>query len=195
MMHSFEILPDTPLRPAGDITAQFLTVGVADFRRAAAYLNRLPYGRNTRREDGRAVLKDGRGTCSTKHALLAALAAELHMDEIALTLGLFKMTERNTPGVGAVLAQYDLPYMPEAHCYIRYREMRVDITRSGQEPSEPISQLMHETPISPEQIGAYKTDWHQRLIQQWVTASDMAKGRSWEEVWRIREACIAALSQ
>lgn len=191
MMHTFEILPEAPLRAAGDITAQFMAVGVFDFRHAAAYLNQLPYGRNTYREDGRAVLKDGRGTCSTKHALLAALAAEQGIDDISLTLGMFEMTERNAPGVGAVLARHGLPYMPEAHCYIRYQGMRVDIMRSGQEPSEPIAQLMHEETIAPEQIGTYKTDWHQRLIQQWVTASDHAGERGWEAVWRIREACIA----
>ncbi|ETW99509.1 MAG: hypothetical protein ETSY1_14720 [Candidatus Entotheonella factor] len=195
IMYTFDVLPERPLHGHDDITAQFLALGVYDFRRAAAYLNQLPYGRNTFREDGRGVLQERRGTCSTKHALLAALAQEQELDEVKLTLGLFDMTERNTPGVGAVLAQYDLPYMPEAHCYLRYREMRVDITHSGQAPSEPIAQLRHEETIAPGQIGAYKVAWHQRLIQEWVRAPEMAGRLSWEEVWSIREACIAALSQ
>ncbi|ETX00036.1 hypothetical protein [Candidatus Entotheonella palauensis] len=195
IMHTFEVLPEWPLHPCGEITAQFLALGLTDFRRAAAYLNQLPYGRNTYREDGRGVLQEGRGTCSTKHAMLAALAQEQEMGEVVLILGLFEMTERNTPGVGAVLAQHGLPCMPEAHCYLRYREMRVDITRSGQAPSEPIAQLMHETQIAPGQIGSYKTVWHQRFIQEWVRTPEIAGGLGWEEVWRIREACIAALSQ
>jgi hypothetical protein len=147
------------------------------------------------REDGRGVLQEGCGTCSTKHSILAALAKEQAIDEVTLTLGLYDMTERNTPGVGAVLSPYDLPYLPEAHCYIRYGEMRVDITRSGQVPSEPIAHLRHETSIAPGQIGLYKTTWHQGWIQEWVVTSEMAGGRDWEEIWRIREACIAALSQ
>jgi hypothetical protein len=195
MMHTYELLPERPLRPGGEITAQFLALGLTDFRRAAVYLHQLPYGRNARREDGRGVLQEGRGTCSTKHSMLASLAEEQNIGEVALTLGLYDMSECNTPGVGAVLAQYDLPYMPEAHCYLRYRDRRVDITRSGQAPRKPIAQLRHETPIAPGQIGSYKTAWHQRLIQEWVATSEIARGRSWEEIWRIREACIAALSQ
>ena len=195
MMRTYAALPAWPLRPGGEITAQFLALGLTDFRQAAAYLNQLPYGRNSYREDGRAVLQDGRGTCSTKHALLAALAEEQHFDDVALTLGLYHMTESNTPGVGAVLAQYGLPYIPEAHCYLRFREKRVDLTRSGQAPSEPIVQLWYETPISPGQIGTYKVAWHQRLLQEWAATCEIDGGRNWDEVWRIREACIAALSQ
>lgn len=195
MMHTYDILPESPLQPDGEIAVQFLALGVTDFRQAAAYLNQLPYGRSTYREDGRSVLQEGQGTCSTKHSLLAALAIEQAQDEVLLILGLYEMNERNTPGVGAVLTQHDLPYIPEAHCYLRYRDKRVDITRSGQAPSEPIEQLMHEETIKPGQIGTYKIAWHQQLMQDWVAASGMAEGRSWEEVWRIREACIAALSQ
>lgn len=195
MMHTYAILPERPLALGGDITAQFLALGLTDFLRAAAYLNQLPYGRNAYREDGRGVLQEGRGTCSTKHSILAALAKEQNIAEVTLTLGLYDMTECNTPGVGPVLSQYGLPYIPEAHCYLRYRDRRVDITRSGQVPSEPIAQLRHETPIAPGQIGSYKTAWHQRWMQEWVATSEMARGRGWEEIWRIREACIAALSQ
>jgi hypothetical protein len=195
MMHTYAILPAWPLALEGEITAQFLALGLTDFLRAAAFLNQLPYGRNTYREDGRGVLQEARGTCSTKHSILAALAKEQIIDEVTLTLGLYDMTGRNTPGVGAVLSQYDLPYLPEAHCYIRYGEIRVDITRSGQVPSEPIAHLRHETSIAPGQIGSYKTAWHQRWIQEWAATSEIAGGRDWEEIWRIREACIAALSQ
>jgi hypothetical protein len=91
--------------------------------------------------------------------------------------------------------RYYLRRHSEAHCYIRYGEMRVDITRSGQVPSEPIAHLRHETSIAPGQIGLYKTTWHQGWIQEWVVTSEIAGGRDWEEIWRIREACIAALSQ
>ena len=194
MMRTYETFPAWPLRPGREITAQFLALGLTDFRQGAAYLNQLPYGRNSYREDGRAVLQEGRGTCSTKHALLAALAEEQRLDDLALTLGWYRMTEANTPGVGAVLAQCGLPYVPEAHCYLRFREQRVDITRSGQAPSEPIAQLWRETSIAPGQIGAYKTAWHQRLVREWAATCEIAGGRSWEDIWRIREACIAALS-
>lgn len=76
-MHSWEALEPIILKPAGVITAAFMGVAVQDFRAPAAYVNRIPYGRNTNREDALAVMSEGQGTCSTKHALLRRLALEL----------------------------------------------------------------------------------------------------------------------
>ncbi len=39
------------------------------------------------------------------------------------------MTERNTPGVGAVLSKHGLAFVPEAHCYLTYEGIRIDVTR------------------------------------------------------------------
>ena len=115
---------------------------------------------------------------------------------LVLTLGIYEMHERNTPGVGAVLARYDLASVPEAHCYLTYEGARIDVTRSGAGPSEPIARFLHEEAIVPEQIGEYKVALHRRFILTWVGDHAAAVGgRSCEEVWRIREECIAALAQ
>jgi hypothetical protein len=47
------------------------------------------------------------------------------------------MHEHNTPGVGEVLARYGLLSLPEAHCYLMYNGMRIDVTRSG--TAEPVN--------------------------------------------------------
>src|SRR4051812_26756301 len=106
-MQSWDVLPSTPLHEAGEISAQFLARQLTDFQRAARSLQALPYRRTTNRADYRLVLSEQRGTCSTKHALLAALAAEQQLP-VSLTLGLYEMSEANTPGVSAVLRQYRL---------------------------------------------------------------------------------------
>jgi hypothetical protein len=54
---------------------------------AVAYIRRLPYGQNTDRGDFRRVLREGKGTCRTKHALLARLAQEQGIP-LELTLGI-----------------------------------------------------------------------------------------------------------
>jgi hypothetical protein len=105
------------------------------------------------------------------------------------------MHERNTPGVGIVLACYGLRSIPEAHCYLTYESARIDITRSGSEPAESIARFLYEEAITPEQIGDYKVQLHQRFLRDWVRNSDLVGGRSFAEVWRIREECIAALAQ
>ncbi|MBI3327868.1 MAG: hypothetical protein HYZ81_14350 [Nitrospinae bacterium] len=194
-MRSWDALPPVSLKPAGPVAADLMAQGITDFREAGRYLQELPYGRTADRADFRAVLREGRGTCSTKHALLAALAQEQEL-AVVLTLGVYEMHERNTPGVGVVLARYGLASIPEAHCYLTYEGTRIDITRSDTDPTEPITRFLHEEAIVPEQIGDYKVMLHRQYIRDWVANhAEVVGGRSFEEVWRIREACIAALAQ
>lgn len=193
-MHSWQALPEAALQSAGPISAAFMDRSVANFRAAGRYLHQLPYGRNTERADFRLVLIEGRGTCSTKHALLAELAHEHHL-LVALTLGIYEMHERNTPGVGPVLDKYELSYIPEAHCYLAYEGRRIDVTRSGMEPTEPINRFLFEEVIAPEQIGDYKVHVHQQFLRHWSGQTALTHRLSFEEIWRIREECIAALAQ
>jgi hypothetical protein len=55
-----------------------------------------------------AVLNERRGPCSTKHALLKALADEQGLP-IRLMLGIYEMNARNTPGIGRVLEEHHMP--------------------------------------------------------------------------------------
>jgi hypothetical protein len=128
VMQSWEALPTVPLMPAGSASADFLGRKIASYRDAGRHLHQLPYGRNKNLSDWRLVLSEGRGTCSTKHALLAELAREQGV-AVALMLGLYEMSERNTPGIGAVLHRNGLDSIPEAHCYLMYERVRIDITR------------------------------------------------------------------
>jgi len=73
------------------------------------------------------VLSESRGTCGTTHALLAALAEQAFLP-VELMLASYMMSEENTPGVGPVLQAHGLSEIPEAHCYLRYGETRVDMT-------------------------------------------------------------------
>ena len=186
-----ELLPNFPLTAVGSITSQFLALGIQDFAGAARHVWRLPYGRIGDRAKLSLVLSEGHGTCTTKHALLAELARE-HGVDVGLTLGIFEMDERNTPGVGAVLASHGLAAIPEAHCYLTYAGARIDLTRDVA-GAAPIETFLHEEPITPAQIGDYKIALHRDFLAGWLVRSPAGGGRSLEEIWPIREACIAAL--
>jgi len=193
-MHSWEALNPVILKPAGVITAAFMGVGVRDFQAAAAYVNRIPYGRNTNREDALAVISEGRGTCSTKHALLRRLALEQDL-EIALVIGIYQMNARNTPGVGDVLEKYGLESLPEAHCYLHSGQNRIDVTRVLEHrPSEAITDFIYEEKISPDQTGEYNATLHRRFLRQWVEDITAGVAYNLDDVWRIREECISALA-
>jgi hypothetical protein len=193
-MQSWEALPTVSLHPCGFITRAFLARDLCDFQAAARYLHHLPYGRNTNRADFRLVLDEGCGTCSTKHALLAELAREQQIP-VTLTLGIYTMHERNTPGVGPILEKYGLFFLPEAHCYLTYAKTRIDITRSGVEATEPITHFFYEEIITPADIGAYKVEVHQSYLRTWLVNEPSVAGRTFADIWKIREECIAAFTQ
>ncbi len=181
-------LPEFVLDPALPLGSRFTARGLSTYHAAAEHVWRLPYGRTSDRADYRRVLAEGRGTRSSKHALLAALARE-HERPVQLMLGIYEMSERNTPGIGSVLQRYGLSCIPEAHCYLVHRGTRVDLTRTT-DPGEPIAEFLTEEPIAPEQIGRHKTERHQQFLRAWAAQH----GRQFEAVWQAREACIAALA-
>lgn len=183
---SVEKLPGFRLERSGHLGTRFRALGIEDFRQAAAYVRDLPYGRNSDRSDWGLVLAENRGTCSTKHALLAALAREQGAD-VELRLGVYLMDRANTPAVAGVLDAHGLAGLPEAHCYLAYRGERVDVT--GVE-SDTVEDFLYEEPIEPEQIGAYKVRLHRRFVRTWASERSLDSGR----VWRVREECIGALA-
>ena len=182
-----ERLPNSALDGRARLGAAFVALGDRDYHAAARRVHRLPYGRNADRADYRLVLEEGRGTCSTKHALLAALAGE-HGLAVELRLGIYEMDGENTPGVGPVLARYGLDAVPEAHCYLAYRGTRVDLTRAG--ATAPVKNFLYEETIEPDGIGAHKVGIHRRFVRGWAAE----RGLDPERGWRIREECIAALA-
>jgi len=192
-MNSWDAFDPVTLNPAGETSAVFMSGGVLDYRSAARFVSHLPYRRNSTVGDPLIVMRENCGTCSTKHALLRRLASEQGLD-VALTLGIYEMHERNTPGVGPTLAKYGLASLPEAHCYLRYRGKRIDVTRAACRPAEAIAQFLHEEDIDAEQIGVYKTTLHREFLRRWTAESGAGSGRGLEELWRIREECVAALS-
>jgi len=194
-MYSWNAVSAVLLQRPGEISAAFAQFGVDDYRAAARYVAILPYGRNRTVTDALIVLREGRGTCSTKHALLRRLAAEQDLG-VALILGIYEMSAQNTLGVEGVLRKYGLSTLPEAHCYLRIGSKRIDLTRVSHEGQrlQPL-RFLHEEEIDPEQVGSYKFDLHRRFLKQWVTETGANGCRSLQELWRIREECIVALSR
>ena len=123
--------------------------------------------------------------CS-KHALLAELAEEIGLP-LDLTIGIYRMTEANTPGVGRVLAKYGMTFIPEAHCYLTYQGERFDFTKELKPGHEPITLFFIEETIFPEQIGAYKTEFHKTFLRDYYSPERL------DEIWSIREECIKTL--
>nr|WP_321235537.1 hypothetical protein [uncultured Psychroserpens sp.] len=187
MERFFNLTKDKPLSKV------CIARGHSDFKSVFNYIKHLPYGRTTNRSDYTLVLKEEKGTCSTKHAFLKAIAIENGFEDLKLYLGVFKMNADNTPKIASILETHQLTYIPEAHCYLKHDNLILDITFGSTNDITFIDTILHEEIIRPNQIGTYKVELHQAYLKSWIKSEKLSI--SFEKLWAIREACILAISE
>ena len=105
-----------PINENGPISQEVRNYSFTDFHVLAEFIRNIPYGRPSNVLDVLSVLKENSGTCSSKHRLLAAVAHECGHPEVELMVGIYKMSEANTPGVGFILEKASVASVHEAHC-------------------------------------------------------------------------------
>ena len=176
----------------GTLSRQCLDYKILKYADACNIIKELPYGRNSDRSDFNLVLKEQKGTCSTKHAFLKQLAVENEFEAILLFIGVYKMNAINTIGVGDVLEKYQLSYIPEAHTYLKYKDDIFDFTTINTSNAF-YESVLYEEMIEAKQVGDYKVSLHHQFLKSWIEENDIPY--SFEELWAIREECILALSQ
>lgn len=157
------------------------------------YVQYLPYGRNENRYDFSLVLKEGKGTCSSKHALLKAIANANNVKGVKLILGMYKMNQGNTPKIGDTISKHGLDHIPEAHCYLKLNNCTVDITTPNHQFEKLAADIIEEIEIEPDQVNTFKVDYHQAFLKKWMQESNISM--SFDELWHIREQCIQKLGE
>lgn len=176
----------------GMLSKRLLEMEVFSFNELVSFVQDLPYGRNADRANPDLVLKELKGTCSTKHALVKKVALEQELNEVKLMLCMFKMNAKNTPKIAEVLYKYNLEYIPEAHCVLQIKNQYLDITTSKSSYNKIKEDVLELVEIQPEQIGVFKVEYHQQFLKNWLGKNN--NNYSFEEFWKIREECIKALS-
>lgn len=188
-----EKIPNFLIQAKAPLSQLCRELEIDDFQEAVDFIFQLPYRRNSSKDDLTLVFSERCGVCSTKHAALAALAIENKFSELKLMIGMYKMNEKNTPGVGVVLRKSNLTFMPEAHTYLVFENKRIDITREVKTEESPFASLLLEKEIQPNQIGDFKIKFHRYFLEKWILENEVEY--SLDKIWRIREDCIFALSQ
>jgi hypothetical protein len=129
-MDPYTVFPNKVIVNAGAISNHFFSSGINNFLDACDYVHNLPYGYNSDRDDLMILFKEKMGSCTTKHAVIATLAAELDLP-INKSIGIYPMTEAIVTGTIKILNKYDLPYVPMIHCFLEYGKQRVDLTEGN----------------------------------------------------------------
>jgi hypothetical protein len=182
---------DFSIQNCGKLSDYVLNLGFKRFVPLAEYVRALGYGRTSNSQDILAVVREQKGTCGSKHLLLASLAHECGHTDIQLMVGIYQMCEDNTPGVGEVLERAGLKSIPEAHCYLRYKDSRYDFTGLKNGISSPFDSLSLEQVVTPSDLAEVKNTLHRQEIGKFARRLKLDP----DAVWRIREACIKVLSE
>jgi hypothetical protein len=181
-----------PLVATDSLTTQITNSGIRDWDSLLTHIQNLPYGRNGNRNDLSLVISEEKGSCSSKHALLKKVADQNKVPGVRLILGMYKMNADNTPGIGSLLAQNTLAFVPEAHCYLKIDGKRIDVTNPHSNFKKIESDLIEEQEITPEEVVLFKVIYHKKYLVSWLQKS--GSNLSFSEVWAIREQCIHNLS-
>ena len=175
------------------VSKEFLKRDLKNFDDAMLFVRDLTYARNPNKKDLLTVFSDNCSTCGPKHALLKLLINENNFKGFQLMLGIFKMSQENSPLVKATLEKYKLDYLPEAHNYLRYNGAMIDITKKvwNKEAIEKV--IVEEREIEADQISDFKVNYHKNFLKRWIAENKIPY--TLNQIWSIREQCIVDLSK
>ncbi len=179
------------IKSNGPASVQFLKLKCNNFQEAFDYIKGLPYRRNQQRHFPLAVIIEGCGTCSTKHAILKMLAEENSWNNIGLFIGFFNMGQNFNKSISDILSTHKLPYIPEAHCYLKINDKILDCTFSKDVNSN--FEIIHEQEISIHEAGEHKATFHKMYLEKWLEGRPEIN-YSLDDIWKIRELCIESLA-
>ena len=184
---------DYKLTSKDKLTELAKSKGIETWNELTEFIKNLPYGRNKNRTDFGLVLSEQKGTCSSKHALLKSIADFNNVPNIELIIGIYRMTESNTPKIGTVLTKNSIEFIPEAHCYLKINGNRTDLTSGQSEFRKIVKDIIKERLIEPDQVAEFKVDYHKKFIENWLKESNSKLG--FDQIWRVREKCIENLTE
>jgi hypothetical protein len=129
-MDSYTVFPNPIIDKKGIISEKFTSLKIKNFWDACIYVHDIPYGYNSITDDILILFKEGYGSCTTKHAVIATLAEELSIP-VHKMIGIYAMNEEIVTGTNRILEKYHLPYLPMVHCFLVYDSYRVDLTEGN----------------------------------------------------------------
>ena len=129
-MNHIEVLPNPLIDSAGIVSQQFRQLNLTTFHQACYWVKNIPYGSNSSNDDSSIVFAEKKATCTNKHGIISRLAEELDL-EIYKNLGFYRLDDAIVTGVNAIVEPYGLNFIPQIHCFLEYKNYRVDLTEGN----------------------------------------------------------------
>jgi len=192
-MNPFTVFPDKKISEAGPVSKEFLDLGIQGFQDACRYVHSLPYGYNSDRDDLMILFKEKMGTCTTKHAVVATLAAELGLP-VTRGVGIYAMTEAIVTGTDKILAEYGLPYVPMIHCFLEHGNHRVDLTEGNRNgKNRPIDDFLYTDRVAATISAKDEYMIYRRALSEVILKRDELKGADIKRILHAREEGLKLL--
>jgi hypothetical protein len=194
-MDSYINLPDAIIKTSGKISKKFLELGIKSFKEACEYISNVEYGYNTNYDDDMILFKENKGTCTTKHAVIAALAEELNIP-LFKYVGIYKFTEEISTGANELLKKYHIPYVPMIHCFLVYDQYRFDLTEGNNNGKKTtIEDFIHKEKVEP--FISRKDEYLilKRVLKEIILSSEEMKGIKEKTLLKAREESIILLKK
>jgi hypothetical protein len=192
-MNNLSVFPDKRITEAGPVSKAFLDLGIERFQGACRYVHELAYGYNSDRDDLMILFKEKMGTCTTKHAVIATLAAELGLP-ITRGVGVYPMTEAIVTGTDKILVEYSLPYVPMIHCFLEYANYRVDLTEGNRNgKNRPIDDFLFTDRVEATISAKDEYMIYRNALSEVILKSEELKGIDIRRVLQAREEGLKLL--
>jgi hypothetical protein len=192
-MDNLNVFPEKVIIGTGSVSQAALALGIRSFLDACRYVHSLPYGYNSDRDDLMILFKEKMGTCTTKHAVVATLAAELGLP-VTRGVGVYAMTEAIVTGTGKILAEYSLPYVPMIHCFLEYGNYRVDLTEGNRNgKNRPINDFLYTDRVAATISAKDEYMIYRRALSEVILKRDELKGADIKRILHAREEGLKLL--
>jgi hypothetical protein len=192
-MDSYTYLPDCEIIASGSMSNKFLEMGITTFKEACLHVHNLDYGYNSDKDNPMILFIEQKGSCTTKHGVIASLAKELDIP-LYKKVGIYKLIEEILTGTNAILEKYNLPYVPMVHCFLIYKDYRFDLTEGNNNGKNiSIESFIHEEKVTPfiERKDEYRL--FIKVLKDKILPSKEMKGIDRKTVLKGREEALKLL--
>jgi hypothetical protein len=192
-MNPYAVFPERRILESGAVSNTFRSLGIHSFLEACRYVHELPYGYNSDRDDLMILFKEKMGTCSTKHAVVASLAAELGLP-VVRGVGVYAMTEAIVTGTDKILTEYGLPYVPMIHCFLEYGNYRVDLTEGNRNgKNRPIDDFLYTDRVAADISAKDEYLIYRKALSEVILKRPELSGADLKGILQAREAGLKLL--
>ncbi len=194
-MDSYDKLPDAEIKPSGEMSQKFLELGIKTFREACHYVHDAEYGYNSNYDDHMIFFKEKKGSCTSKHAVIAGLAEELTIP-LYKYVGIYEFIEEVSKGTNEIIEKYNVPFIPMIHCFLVYKDLRFDLTEGNcNGKKKTLEDFIHEEKVDPFISTKDKYLLFKRVLKEKILPTKEWEGISERTALKTREEGIVLIKK